>query len=386
MGSIARYIFRSTITAFLLVLVSLTAVIWVTQALRDIDLMTNRGQSITVFMGITSLLLPLLMMLIAPIALFIATAHVLNKLSTDSEIIVMNAAGMSPWRLFKTFIPVVLVVSALVAATAAYVSPKSLRTLRDWVTLVNANVVSSLIQPGRFVSIASDVTIHIGSREPNGQLRGVFVDDRRNPNERLTIIADRGNTTENDQGTYLVLLNGTVQHQQNDHRDPNVVTFDRYALDLEQFSRNRSAISYSTKERYVWELLGVQQAGTRARQRPEDFRAEFFDRLMAPLYPFVFVVIAFAYLGVPRTTRQSRGVSLASAVMAIVTLRLIGFISTIFGANYPPFLVVQYLAAALAVGTGIYVIRRGIVLEPPAFMSNWFNAISERLMRRFATT
>ncbi len=69
MGSIARYIFRSTFAVFLVVLITLTALIWVTQALREIDLMTNRGQSIIVFLGITSMLLPLLMMMIAPVAL-----------------------------------------------------------------------------------------------------------------------------------------------------------------------------------------------------------------------------------------------------------------------------------------------------------------------------
>ena len=81
--------------------VSLTAVIWVTQALRDIDLMTNQGQTILVFVGITGLIIPLLVLVIAPIALVIAAAHMLNKLSTDSEIIVMNSAGMSPWLLFR---------------------------------------------------------------------------------------------------------------------------------------------------------------------------------------------------------------------------------------------------------------------------------------------
>ena len=100
-GVIGRYIFRTTFGAFLLVLVSLTTVIWITQALRDIDLMTSQGQTILVFIGITSLVIPQLVLIIAPIALMIAAAHVLNKLATDSEIIVMNAAGMPPWRLFS---------------------------------------------------------------------------------------------------------------------------------------------------------------------------------------------------------------------------------------------------------------------------------------------
>ena len=133
-------------------LVSLTAVIWVTQALHDIDLMTSQGQTILVFVGITGLIIPLLVLVIAPIALLIAVAHVLNKMSTDSEIIVMNAAGMSPWVLFRAFLSVAIVVSLLVTVISAYFAPKGLRMLRDWLTEVSADVVSNLVQPGRFIS------------------------------------------------------------------------------------------------------------------------------------------------------------------------------------------------------------------------------------------
>src|SRR5262245_51626745 len=133
MGSIGRYIFRTTLGAFLIVLISLTAVIWVTQALRDIDIMTSQGQSILVFVGITSLLIPMLILLIAPIALLIAVAHVLNKMSNDSEIIVMNAAGMSPWILFRPFMAAAIVVSLLVAAISAYFAPKRLRDRKSGV-------------------------------------------------------------------------------------------------------------------------------------------------------------------------------------------------------------------------------------------------------------
>src|SRR5450830_1009577 len=150
MGSISRYIFRTTFGAFLIVLVSLTTLIWVTQALRDFDLMTNQGQTILVFVGITGMIIPLLILVIAPIALLIAVAHVLTKLSTDSEIIVMNAAGMSPWLLFRAFLSVAVVVSILVMAISAYFAPKGLRMLRDWLTEVRADVVSNLVQPGRF--------------------------------------------------------------------------------------------------------------------------------------------------------------------------------------------------------------------------------------------
>src|ERR1700720_4794880 len=123
MGSIGRYMFRATLGAFLITLVSLTVVIWFTQAMRDFDLITSQRQTLLVFIGITGMIIPLLVMMIAPIAVVMAAAHVLNKLSSDSEIIVMNAAGISPWRLLWPLMAAGIAVSILVGAIAAYVSP-----------------------------------------------------------------------------------------------------------------------------------------------------------------------------------------------------------------------------------------------------------------------
>src|SRR6478736_4106490 len=120
MGSIDRYIFRTTLASFALVLVSLTGVIWITQALRGIDLMTSQGQTIVTFLGVTSLVIPALVLIISPIALMIAISHTLNKLATDSEIIVMNAAGFSPYRLFRPFFFATCVVAVLVTFIGAY--------------------------------------------------------------------------------------------------------------------------------------------------------------------------------------------------------------------------------------------------------------------------
>ena len=168
MGSIGRYIFRTTFGAFLVVCASVTALMWITQALRDIDLMTNQGQSILVFIGITSLIIPLLLLIIAPIALMIAVAHVLNKLGNNSELIVMNSAGMPPWQLFRPFLAVGIVVSLLVAAISVYVSPWGLRELRRWATQVRADLVTHVVQPGRFTMLESKLTLHIRERRRTG--------------------------------------------------------------------------------------------------------------------------------------------------------------------------------------------------------------------------
>ena len=386
MGSISRYIFRTTFGAFMIVLVSLTAVIWVTQALRDFDIMTSQGQTILVFIGITGLIIPLLVLVIAPIALLIVVAHVLNKLCSDSEIIVMNAAGMSPWRLFRAFLNVAIVVSLIVGIIGAYFAPKGLRMLRDWITEVRTNVVTTVLQPGRFLELQPGVTIRLRERRPNGDLYGIFVDDQRNPKERATVFAERGELVDRDGATFLVMQNGVAQRQEADQRDPTMVRFDRYAFDLSQFSSGAQAVKYSIRERYLWQLLFPDPKDPLFLEQPGQFRAELHDRLIAPLYPLAFVVIAFAYLGAPRTTRQSRNMSLLGAITGVGLLRLVGFASTVFGVNAPWMLSLQYIAMALTVGFGLFVIHRGIILEPPAFIDRIATALTTALTHRFSRT
>src|SRR6476659_5881525 len=142
MGSIDRYIFRTTLASFALVLVSLTGVIWITQALRGIDLMTSQGQTIVTFLGVTSLV-------ISPIALMIAISHTLNKLATDSEIIVMNAAGFSPFRLFRPFVYATVVVAIMFAIISAYIAPDGMRRIKQWDAEITADVLTNILQPGR---------------------------------------------------------------------------------------------------------------------------------------------------------------------------------------------------------------------------------------------
>ncbi len=355
MGSIGRYIFRTTFGAFLVVLVSVTALMWITQALRDVDLMTNQGQTILVFIGITGLVIPLLIMIIAPVALMIAIAYVLNKLSNDSELIVMNAAGMRPWFIFRPFLGVALIVSIAIAFIGVYLSPKSLRELRRWATEIHTDLMSNIVQPGRFIALeGGKLTVHIRERQPNGHMLGIFLDDQREPKERVTFLAEDGDILKNDRGTFLVLENGSVQRHEVGQRDPTIVLFDRYGFDLSRLTAGSQDIQYTVRERFLWELMYPPAGDSLFAAQPEQFRAEIHDRLTAPLYPLAFVVVVFAYLGAPRTTRQSRAMSLLGAIGAICLVRGAGFVGTIVGTRSPAALLLPYLALALALGLGAW--------------------------------
>jgi lipopolysaccharide export system permease protein len=381
MRSLSWYVFRTTMVAFLITLVTLTVVIWFTQAMRDFDLITSQRQTMLVFVGITGLIIPLLVMIIAPIALVMAAAHVLNKLSSDSEIIVMNAAGISPWRLLNPFLAAAIVVSILLAGIAAYVSPLSLRELRDWGAQVRADILTNIVQPGRFTTVSGNLTFHIADRRPNGLLIGIFVDDSRDPKEHSTYLSEQGEIVKNENGSFLVMEGGSIQRIEAGERDPRIVTFDRYAFDLSKFTAGPQNANYTVREKYIWELLWPQPDDALYVAQPDQYRSELSDRLATPLYPLAFIIVAYMFLGPPQTTRQSRTLALLAMIGAVAALRLIGFVSVIVGVRVPGVLPVQFVALFGSMVVGVWQISRGRAIEPGVIVSKIATTLGERIAR-----
>jgi lipopolysaccharide export system permease protein len=297
----------------------------------------------------------------------------------------MNAAGVSPWRLLKPFLGAAIVVSLLVAVIAAYVSPRSLRELRDWGAQVRADILTNIVQPGRFTTVGGNLTFHIADRRPNGLLVGIFVDDRRDPNEHATYLAEQGEIVKNDNGSFLVLEGGSIQRLEAGQRDPRIVTFDRYAFDLSQFTGGTQNVVYTVREKYLWELLWPRPDDALYLAQPDQYRSELHDRLATPLYPLAFVILAYAFLGPPQTTRQSRTLALLGMIGAVALLRLTGFVSVIVGVRVPSVLAVQYVALFGAIAAGLWQISRGQALEPAAAVSRLATAISERFTQATAS-
>jgi lipopolysaccharide export system permease protein len=383
MGSIDRYIFRTTLGSFAVVLISLTGVIWITQALRGIDLMTSQGQTILTFLGITSLVIPALVLIIAPIALMIAISHTLNKLATDSEIIVMNAAGYSPFRLFRPFLYATCVVALMVAFIGAYLAPDGMRRIKQWDAEITADVLTNILQPGRFAQLDANLTIRIRDRLPGGVLGGIFVDDRRDPKERVTIIADHGTVLKNESGSYLVLEDGNLERFEAGKRDPALVAFGRYAFDMSKFSNRGTDVTLGIRERYLWELISPAEDDPMYKQLSGQFRAELHDRFMAPVYPFAFAALTFAFLGSPRTTRQSRNFSIGGSIFAVFGLRMAGFACSVVTVKMPAVALAQYLMLFGGIALGLWMILGGIVVEPPAALIEAINRSNARLARFF---
>ncbi len=333
MTRIERYIFRTAALAFLAGLFALTAVVWVTQALRQFDLLTSKGQTILVFLTMTGLTIPSLVAIIAPVALFTGVLYCLNKLNGDSELVVMSASGVSPGVLLRPFLILYCMVFALVGAMTLEVMPWSFDLIAELTAKIHADFITNFARAGAFSELEAGFVFHYRERGPDGSLHGVFMQDRRDPAHVTSYIAELGQTVERDGLNYLVLAKGSYQRPQ-ESGDSAIVTFDNYTIDLSQFTP-REETSKRPRERDTADLLHPDPHDETAMRLQGRFRAELLDRLTSPLYAFAAGLIGFAALGEARTTRQGRGVAIGVAVLAFAAVRLMGIAANTFVVSKP---------------------------------------------------
>jgi lipopolysaccharide export system permease protein len=323
----SRYVFRQVTNAFVIILVTLTTIVWLATALKQLDLIVSQGQGFVLFLKMTVLSLPSLMALIAPNAMLMASLYTLDRMNGDSELIVMTAAGAPIWRIGAPFVALASMVCVVILICNLWVMPASVRALRALITQVRTDVISQVLQPGRFSSTEPGLTFHIRDRSPTGDLLGLLVHDERDDKQIMSYLAERGRIVSNDDGAYLVMFEGHVHRYETKSPDQGVqiVAFDQYVLNISDLNpKDVGSKELRPRERYLGELLNPDPKLLKGKGNLGQLRTELHDRFSTPFYPLLFAILAVAILGHARTTRESRWAQILLAVGIAVGLRVSG--------------------------------------------------------------
>jgi lipopolysaccharide export system permease protein len=323
----SRYVFRQVANAFVIILVTLTTIVWLATALKQLDLIISQGQGFVLFLKMTVLSLPGLMALIAPNAMLMASLYTLDRMNGDSELIVMTAAGAPVWRIGAPFVLLASMVCVVILICNLWVMPASMRALRALITQVRTDVISQVLQPGRFSSTEPGLTFHIRDRSPTGDLLGLLVHDERDDKLVMSYLAERGRIISNDDGAYLVMFDGHVHRYE--VKDPSkgvqIVAFDQYVLNISDLNpKDTGSKELRPRERYLGELLSPDPKLLKNKGAAGQLRTELHDRFSTPFYPLLFAFLAVAVLGHARTTRESRWAQILVAAGIAVGLRVSG--------------------------------------------------------------
>jgi lipopolysaccharide export system permease protein len=333
MTRIDRYLFRQLALALIAVTVGLAALVWLTQSLRFIELVLDRGLSLVVFVELTSLMLPSFFAVIVPITTFVVVLFVYVRLAGDRELVVMRAAGLSQWRLARPAVVLATIATGLCVLLNIWLVPVSHTAFRQWQFEIRNQLVGVLLQEGVFSQVGNDLTVYARYRDPDGTLRGILVHDQRDAGAPVTILAEQGRISTTGAAPRVTLLNGVRQQVE---RAPasappgtpslrlNTLSFTENSLDLARATRGEESRSRDSRERSIAELLNPDpDEGLRDRE-VRRYYAEAHQRMSGPLTALSFALVGLAVALTGEFRRHGGGLRIAVGIGLVVALLAFG--------------------------------------------------------------
>jgi len=355
MSGMDRYILRQLLGPMIFITLVLTGIVWLTQSLRLVELIVNRGLSAGGFFQLTLLLLPSFLAVILPIALFVSVLYVYGRLESESELVVMRSSGLSQWSLAK---PALVLASAVVAigyAVVLYFQPAGFRAFKELQFDIRGDFAAVLLQEGAFTTLAEGVTVYIRARESNGELRGILVHENRDKKRPVTMMAERGALLRTSEGPRFVLFNGNRQEVDIGEVGLSLLHFERYAIDLSSYAASGGTRWREPGERFLHELFnpgpGLDDINNAKRMRAEGHR-----RLTGPLYGFALVLIALGAVLSGEFNRRGRWRRIAIAVGLAIAAQVVSLGLPSLAAIRTSFIPVMYVGVAALIVAGAYAV------------------------------
>ncbi len=384
MRTITFYILRQLVIGLVFIAAGLTCILWLSQSLRFVEMIVEKGLSAGLFMTLTILLMPSFLIIVFPVSLFSAILFIYNKLQSDRELVVMRAAGVSQWELAKPAIILGCVVTAFCYVLTLSLIPNSYREFRHMEYAIRNNMSGLLIQEGEFTSVVSGLTVYARTRDATGTLNEIIVYDNRNPQEPVTMMAEKGvvisdSTTDGSAdlgsesnaggGAQILMLNGNRQSVEAGGRF-SILYFDSYIVEIANDKVPEEERFRDARERSLRELISISKTNL-GEAEFRRFRTEAHQRFLSPLYNISFTFVALACLLSGSFSRRGQMGRVVTGVVIMVLMQAAALGASNLSVKALAFIPVMYLVPVVPGLVAVWVLfkgmprRRAIPRHPP---------------------
>lgn len=380
MKLIERYILRRASLMFVATLVPLLGIVWVTQALASVNLVTDSGQSIFAFLKLATLIIPSVIPIILPFALVIGVSQTLTVMNSDSELTVLNSAGASRITIIRPVMILAVAMSFVSFAVDNFAEPYSRMAVRKMIATAHADMLSAVVQENTFRKVADGLYVQVAERRNGGVLRGLFVADTRDPRFELVYYAREGAVDENSSA--LVMKDGEV-HRKLPDGDVSIIKFDSYAFDLTDLMQSVGKSNIRAKDRDLFYLLNPDPKDPQFEKNPGAFTAELHRRFTEWLLPAVFGLIALVVSADARSHREARVHPMLTALLTALFVRWASFYASNNAEESAYFIPIMYLIPIVTAALAIRFLGRNKSLDIPVTLGERVTDLRDRLLARF---
>ncbi len=328
LGRYDRYILSQLLVLFGFFSFVLVSVYWVNRAVDLFDSLLADGQNVVVFLEFTALALPQIMLLVLPVASFVATIYIFNRMISESELVVLQTAGLSALRLLRPVAIFGVILCALIAVLANALVPAARSQLNERSLEVQEDLTGRFLRAGQFIHPTSGLTVYIREITELGEFRDVFLQDRSNRDTEVTYVAGRALLVRSEDGPRLVMFDGMAQTLQTDGDRLAVVEFSDFTYDIggligDTSLRRRDLAELST----VALLTADMETAERLELSLARMRFEGHDRLARALFVIFPPIIAAATLMLGTFSRFGVWPQILGAVFLVIPLQMIWNVS-----------------------------------------------------------
>ena len=351
MSGVSTYILRQVGGPVLFFAFVLTMIIWLSQSLRMLDLVVDQSQSVGTYILITALIMPQIISLVLPFAVFCGVLYALNRLYSESELIVIWATGFSQWSVAGPVLLIAAAAAAVCFALNLIVMPAGMREMKDRVFEIRTELVNTFVREGAFTTPLPGLTVYVTEANPGGDIRGILIHDARSAKTTVTYMAQRGLLANTPLGPRLIMFKGNVQWLEDGPSKLKMLDFEKYTFDLGQYDKKTRIAPRDASERYLTELL-MPEAAASTDQRRKYF-ADAHGRLSSPLYCVVLALIATLALLGGSFNRRGYGGRIGLAMGTLLIARIPGFLLQQLTSSTPSLAILMYDLADPAPATAL---------------------------------
>lgn len=284
------YLTRKIIGYFVVIVTTLVLLIWFNKAMSFVEFITEKGVTLRDFLNLFLLILPWLLLMIIPVALFIAILTAYSQMNNHNEITTLKNAGLDKISLARPAINIALLFCVICYCISFFVMPYANKKLRSIKSNFRVNYASLIISPGIFENLNS-LTIYVKDRDESGNLSGIFIYDNRNPEYANTITAESG-TMHQDENILLYLNRGNAQRFNYQTTKTDILNFDSYVFNLSDNNQQDPSFKWKAQEMYIDELL--HPPADSSEKELQTYRVELHQRITYPLFSITLALIATA--------------------------------------------------------------------------------------------
>ncbi|MFP4314279.1 MAG: LPS export ABC transporter permease LptF [Alphaproteobacteria bacterium] len=316
-----RYLFKNILIATVFVTIVLTAIVFLTQSLRFLELVIESGASSLSFWVLTMLALPRFFEVIVPLATIAAVIFVYNRMCMDSEMVAIRSAGYSPFQIGRSAIVLSLLLTIFLYAMTMFAAPNALSQMNKMRKIIKSQYSNVLFREGVFNRIGDDFTVYIKDKNSEGEMAGLMIhDSRKNNKYPSTILAQKGIIISNDDTMQVVVYDGSRQEYNPEKQILQNLNFERYVIDMPD-SGPVATRWREPDERTIIELFNPNENNARDMESLRDFKVEIHKRFTNPLLVIGFTLIGIVAMLIGPVDRRGQGKRIIIAILCTLFIQ-----------------------------------------------------------------